>query len=131
MTNPYIDYYVTQAGTGIAGFQGVRHQRRHGFFGRLMSKAVYPLLRFLGKRAVGVGADIASDVILDNKNLRESAEGRLKDEGKQLAKLGIERAKKFAQEGKGRKAIKRKRKTKHKNESKRRHITTIHSLMNG
>lgn len=99
-------YYINQAGTGLAGFQGVRYQRGHGFFGRLLSKAVFPLLRFLGTKAAGIGANIASDVILDKKDWKQSTKQHLKEEGEDLAKRGIERARRFAQEGKG-KRVKR------------------------
>lgn len=111
--NPYVEYYKSQAGTGIVAYQGVKYQRGHGFFGRVMSNALVPLLKFLGKRAVGVGSEIAKDVLVDNKNWKESAKNRLKAEGENLADRGAERAKKFIQEGKG---SKRKRKS---NKSKR------------
>jgi hypothetical protein len=112
MSNPYINYYKHQAGTGLAGFQGLRYQRGSGFFGRLVSKAVFPLLRFLGERAITTGADIAKDVIVNKRNLKEAAKERLENEGRELATTGLERVKRFALEGKGRKPIKRKRKQK-------------------
>ena len=109
MSNPYIDYYTQQAGTGLAGFQGYRYQRGHGFFGRLISKAVFPLLKFLGKRALSTGADIATDVLVNKRNIADAAKERLENEGRELASAGIQRAKKYVLEGKGRKrkAIKR------------------------
>ena len=109
MSNPYIDYYTQQAGTGLTGFQGYRYQRGHGFFGRLISKAVFPLLKFLGKRALTTGADIATDVLVNKRNIAEAAKERLENEGRELASAGIQRAKKYVLEGKGRKrkAIKR------------------------
>ena len=109
MSNPYIDYYTQQAGTGLTGFQGYRYQRGHGFFGRLISKAVFPLLKFLGKRALSTGADIATDVLVNKRNIADAAKERLENEGRELASAGIQRAKKFVLEGKGRKrkAIKR------------------------
>ena len=109
MSNPYLDYYTQQAGTGLTGFQGYRYQRGHGFFGRLISKAVFPLLKFLGKRALSTGADIATDVLVNKRNIADAAKERLENEGRELASAGIQRAKKFVLEGKGRKrkAIKR------------------------
>ena len=109
MSNPYIDYYTQQAGTGLTGFQGYRYQRGHGFFGRLISKAVFPLLKFLGKRALSTGADIATDVLVNKRNIADAAKERLENEGRELASAGIQRAKKYVLEGKGRKrkAIKR------------------------
>ena len=99
MSNPYIDYYTRQAGTGIAGFQGYRYQRGHEFFGRLISKAVFPLLKFLGKRALSTGADIATDVIVNKRNIADAAKERLETEGRELANAGIQRAKKYVLEG--------------------------------
>jgi len=110
MSNPYLDYYKSQAGSGIVGFQGVRYQRGHGFFGRILSKAVFPMLKFLGRRALGVGADIASDVIVDKQNLKQAVKRRFEDEGTELAKAGIKRAKKYVQTGGKKKSIKRRTK---------------------
>ena len=109
MHKAYSHYYKTQAATGLVGYQGIYRQRGHGFFGRILSKAVFPLLRFLGAKAAGVGANIATDVLLNNKNWKESAQDRLKEGGKEIFDAGIERGKKFIVEGKGRK---RKRSTK-------------------
>ena len=103
MHNPYIDYYKQQAGTGIAVYQGSRYQRGHGFFGRLLSKAVYPLLRFFGKQAVGTAANIASDVIIDKMNIKDSANKRLSETGENIVRQGVKKAKSFVQEGEGRK----------------------------
>src|ERR1700712_1748936 len=103
MSNPYLAYYKQQAGTGLTGFQGYRYQRGHGFFGRLISKAVFPLLKFLGQRAVSTGADIATDVLVNKRDFKQAAKERLKNEGKELASAGVQRAKKFVLEGKGRK----------------------------
>ena len=117
MSNPYIEYYKTQAGTGLTGFQGVRYQRGHGFFGRLLSKAVYPLLRFLGKKAVGVGADLANDIIVEKKNWKDAAKERFDEVAQDVVKAGVKKAKNFAQKGSGQKRrikikTKRQRKTK-------------------
>jgi len=46
-SNPYINYYVNQAGSGIGGFQGVRFQRGQGWFGNLFKNAILPLLNIL------------------------------------------------------------------------------------
>lgn len=117
MSNPYIDYYKNQIGGGISGFKGVkfqkgygirgfkgiRYQRGHGFFGNLLSKAVYPFLKFLGKKAANVGLNVASDIIVDKKNIKDSLQERLKEGGKDIANAGLDRAKEFIQTGKGRK----------------------------
>jgi hypothetical protein len=112
MCNPFIEYYKDQAGSGITGFQGVRYQRGHGFFGRLLSKAIYPLLRFLGKQAFSTGVDIASDVIEKKKPWKQSARDRFKETGQQVAQAGLDRARLFQQTGKGRKRRRRSRKAK-------------------
>jgi hypothetical protein len=111
MSNPYVEYYKDQAGSGITGFQGVRYQRGYGFFGRLLSKAIYPLLRFLGKQAFNTGVNIASDVYDNKKGWKESAKERFKETGRTIAKAGIDRAKHFQQTGKGRRRRRRTKKT--------------------
>jgi hypothetical protein len=123
MNNPYIEYYKEQAGSGLSGFQGVRYQRGSGFFGRLLSSAVYPLLRFLGKQALNTGINIASDVIEDKQDFKQSLKNRFKETGDMALKAGLDRARRFQQEGSGRKrrrskSIKRKT-TKTKNSRKK------------
>ena len=103
MDKQLIHYYSQKVGTGLVGFQGIKYQRVHGFFGRLLSKAVFAVLRFLGKHALSTGANIASDVILDKKNWKDAAKERLEETGIDIAKTGIDRAKKYVHEGKGRK----------------------------
>ena len=103
MNNPYLEYYREQAGSGLSGFQGVKFQRGHGFFGRILSKAIYPLMRFLGKTALSTGADIASDVINDDVNWKDSIKNRLKETGKNIANEGISKVRSFAQKGSGKK----------------------------
>ena len=106
MLNPFLEYFraqAIQAGNGITGYQGIRYQKGHGFFGRIMSRAVFPLLRFLGKKALTTGAQIASDVVLNNKDVKESARERLLQTGEDIANAGIERAKRYVQTGQGRK----------------------------
>src|SRR6266705_851832 len=90
---------LSHSGTGLVGFQGVRHQRGHGFFGRILSKAVYPLLRFLGKQAVTTGANLASDMIVDKKNFKDAAKERLNEAAGDIVKEGVKRAKRFVQDG--------------------------------
>lgn len=106
MPNPYIKYYKEQAGTGIT-YQGVRYQRGHGFFGRILSKAIYPLLRFMGKQALGTAANIASDVILDKQNFKESAKKRLNETAEDITKEGVKKVKTFVQDGSGERKRKR------------------------
>ena len=131
MTNPFLDYYKQQAGTGIAGFRGVKFQKGHGFFGRVLSNAVFPLLKFLGKKAAGVGADIASDVIVNRKGFKDSIKERFKEGGSDIANAGIERARKYVQTGQGRRR-KRKRlqQGKGKKKSIKRKKLSIEDLIN-
>jgi len=107
MYNPYIIYYKEQAGSGLTGFQGVRYQKGHGFFGRLLNKAIYPLLRFFGKQALNTGVNIASDVIENDQDWKESAKNRFKETSKNVIKAGLDRARKYQQEGSGRRKRKR------------------------
>jgi hypothetical protein len=97
--NPYTNLYVNQAGSGIAGFSGVRYQRGHGFFGRLFSSAILPALKFLGRHALSTGINVAEDFV-DGRNLKESAQARFKEGSKVLARDVIERARQ-AQLGSG------------------------------
>ena len=99
-------YYQQQAGTGIAFHTGVRFQKGHGFFGRLLQKAIYPLMRILGNTALTTGADIAQDV-LDQKDFKESLKARASEAGRKLAKRGIDKVREYAQEGSGRKKYKK------------------------
>ena len=57
------DFYIEQAGSGISSYTGnVRFQKGHGFFGRILSGGIIPLLKqvlpFLGKQALAAGTDI-------------------------------------------------------------------------
>lgn len=88
--NPYESYYVNQAGTGLVGFQGVRYQRGNGIFGRFFRGVLPTLLRYLGKQAVGAGAEIATDV-LNGEKFSAAAGKRLKERGKNLIKAAIKR----------------------------------------
>jgi hypothetical protein len=104
--NSELSYYQQQAGTGIAFHTGVRFQKGHGFFGRLLQKAIYPLMRILGNTALSTGADIAQDV-LDKKDFKESLKTRAEEAGRKLAKRGIDKVREYAQEGTGGKRYKK------------------------
>lgn len=101
-------YFMQQAGTGIAVHQGFKHQKGYNFWGKLI-KWVSPIVRFLGRTALSTGADIAEDVIVNDKDLKESVKERVAEAGKTIVKKGAEKARSYAQKGSGRK---RKRKTK-------------------
>ena len=82
MINPWMDYYGVQAGSGISGFSGLPVQRGHGLFGTIFSKAVRPLLGYLGKLGMSTGASLVKD-IAGGRNLKEASKERLKEAGKE------------------------------------------------
>lgn len=100
MSNPYIQYYAQQAGSGLPSFAGVRYQRGSGFWGTLFSRAILPAVKFLGKKALSTGVNVATDV-LGGEKLKESLKKRARESGKELANKGISRAKTYLQTGKG------------------------------
>lgn len=107
--NQFEKYYIKQAGCGLSGFAGVKYQKGFGFFGRLMSGAILPFLRFLGKNALNTGANIAKDIVDSDdfslENIKEISKSKIKDAGKEM----IKKANDKLQKGNG---IKRKLKTK-------------------
>jgi hypothetical protein len=111
MSNPYTDYYQEQAGSGLQGFEGVKLQRGHGFFGRVLHRAIIPLLKFLGKQALHTGINIGSDVIENKQSWRRAAKTRAKETGQNILMAGLKRARKYQQTGEGRRR-KRRRTTK-------------------
>ena len=87
MSNPYLQYYNNQVGSGLAGFQGVRYQRGHGFFGRLFSgigSFVKDLAPGIFKRALPSAINLAKDV-LAGENVSQSTKKRLIEAGKNVA----------------------------------------------
>ncbi|MDI9312529.1 MAG: hypothetical protein QM535_20125 [Limnohabitans sp.] len=96
-------YYIAQAGNGIAGFNGVRYQKGKGFFGKVLSGAVFPLLKFLGKNFLQTGVNFANDLLESDdfsiqnvkskakKNINASASKYLGDDFKLLKGEGRKR----------------------------------------
>ena len=86
MKNPYEDYYLQQAGTGLPVFAGVRSQRGHGLLSGL-ARMVIPLLKQGGKtllkEGVRTGAHILGDV-MSGQNLQAAARQRVKQGGQRL-----------------------------------------------
>ena len=115
-SNPYINYYVDQAGTGIGGFQGARFQRGQGFFGNVFKSAILPLLKYFGKQALSTGVDVAKDA-LSGENVLDSLKTRGKRTMQDIATDAAARATRFAQTGTG--TRKRKRNIKGGNYSKK------------
>src|SRR6266481_6235127 len=104
--NPYTNYYVNQVGSGLPGFQGIRYQRGHGFFGRLFSNTLLPffkqLLPAIGKRALPSAIGLAQDVIA-GENVGKSTLSRLGEAGKIVADETLDQLKGRLQRGSGRK----------------------------
>ena len=103
MSNPYSNYYNNQAGSGLSGFQGVRYQRGHGFFGRMFSglgNFVKDLAPGLFKRALPSAIGLAQDV-LAGENVGKSAKKRLIEAGKNVADETIDKIKTKIQGGSG------------------------------
>lgn len=116
---------MNQAGSGIAGFQGVRYQHGSGFMGRMISGTIMPVLKkilpFLGKTALNTGSNILQD-FENGEKISDSAKKRLK-ETKELIKMKA--ADKFKQLTGGarrrrKKSTKNKRRTRKPNPRKRR-----------
>jgi len=127
MSNPYEDYYLNQAGNGLAGFEGDRYQKGSGFFSSIW-KFLASGAKLLGRKFLGHAADLGSDM-LKGEDFKESAKKRLKLAGKDVLNEAVERAKSFAQKGNGRrrkrrtKRSKKKPKTKRKTSSKKKKTT--------
>ena len=108
----YKPYYQSQSGSGIGGYQGFQDQRGHGFFtpfASLFQNILKPLGAYLGKKALSTGMDIGGD-ILNGENLTNSLKKRFKTTGNKIISDAADRAKLFAQTGKGRKRRRRRRK---------------------
>lgn len=93
--NNFEKYYCDQAGNGIAGFSGVKYQKGFGFFGRLLSGAVLPFLRFIGKNALNAGASIAHDISESDdfslKNIKDVSTKRVRETGKSMLKKAADK----------------------------------------
>jgi len=83
--NPYVEYYVNQAGRGVGPvFAGAVNQRGHGI-GSFLSglfRTVFPLLKSgakaIGKEALDAGFNVLRDTI-NQKPLKESLKSRIRD----------------------------------------------------
>ena len=98
LSNKMDEYYHNQAGSGIGGFSGLRYQKGNGFFGRLISGTVLPLLRkvlpYLGRTAMETGMDIAKD-LSEGKKFKESFKERAKASGKKISEAALAKAEKM------------------------------------
>jgi hypothetical protein len=96
----FTNYYVNQAGTGITGYSGIRYQKGHGFFGKIFSSAVLPILKYLGKKALSTGVSIGADV-LQGENLKKTMKKRIKSTGLDIAEDALEKLRNYKQTGSG------------------------------
>jgi hypothetical protein len=110
LNEAYKQYYMNQAGTGLVHFEGSEYQRGHGFFGNIFSTFLKPLGKYFAKKAISTGVSLGTDY-LANKNMKESVKERLKQTGNDVLEDALNRAKTFAQTGKGRKRKRIKRKS--------------------
>ena len=68
-SNPYIDYYLHQAGSGVSVYGGVENQKGHGLGSILGSlfRSATPLLKSIGKKVgkqiLQSGLQVADDVL--------------------------------------------------------------------
>lgn len=104
------DYYVKQAGSGIGGFSGLRYQKGDGFFGRMVSGAILPLIRkfipFLGSTALSTGMNIMSDVSSGQK-FKESAGKRFRETANDIGDKAMAKVKSLTGSGRKRRRVKR------------------------
>lgn len=140
MSDPLVNYFENQAGSGISGFQGVRFQKGHNIFGRAF-KFIFPVLKYLGKQFLNTGINVASDVLEHDKPIKESIKTRAKQGIKDTAMDGLEMLRQV-QKGKGtnrkkasksttKKAVKRKKVVKTKRKKKQAKKTLHDKLFNG
>jgi hypothetical protein len=107
-------YYRNQAGTGLTSFEGVRYQKGHGFFGRIIKGSVFPLLKqlwpYLGAKALNTGSNILADVY-NRKGLKESISSNLKKTAGDIAEDALVKVKEMKGKGLRRGVKRRKRRT--------------------
>lgn len=106
------EYYVNQAGSGLGGFAGQRYQKGDGFFGRMISGTVLPMLKkvlpYLGKNLVSTAGDVMTDISQGQK-LKDSVKSRLKETGSRIGTDAMAKVKQFTGSGKRSLASKRRR----------------------
>lgn len=100
------EYYANQAGSGLGGFAGVRYQMGDGFFGRMMSGTVLPIIKrvlpYLGRTALSTAKDIVSDVSQGEK-FKESFRKRLKNSANKVGEDAMTKVKQLTGSGRRRK----------------------------
>ena len=119
MKNPYVNYYVNQAGTGNVSFSGVRYQRGNGFLGRWFGKALtklLPVLKYVGKQGLKTAINVGSDV-LAGETLKESGSKRIKETAKEVLEDGVKKIESL-QSGSGKRSKTRNQNLKQKSKKK-------------
>jgi hypothetical protein len=123
----YVDYYVNQAGSGIAAYSGTRYQKGNGFFGRIITSLI-PVLKsagkFFAKKALKTGVNIGSD-LLGGENFKISVKKRLKSTGLELAEDALDRIRNMKQSGEGMKRRKKSQKNNSKKVSRKRKLSVL------
>lgn len=109
MTNPYLEYYSNQAGSGLSAFEGLQYQRGHGFFGTIFQNIIKPLGKYLGRQALTTGVNVGND-ILEGENFKDSIIKNSKMTSKKMLFDGVKKAQKLAQSGAGRRRRRRNKK---------------------
>lgn len=117
--NEYTKYYVDQAGSGIAGFEGYRFHKGNGFFGRLLKTFAKPLLGYFGKKALNTGKSIVSD-LASGESIKTSGKRRLKEA---LDSMSDDAARKFMR-GSGYPARKRIKRLKPRRKATKKRVLT-------
>lgn len=116
------EYYINQAGSGIGGFAGTRYQKGDGFFGRLISGSILPIIKkvlpFLGKTALNSGIDVIND-LSKGDSFKESAKRRMKEAGESIVNKSVEKVKQLTGSGMARRKKKSTKKKKAKGVTKR------------
>lgn len=85
-------YYGQQAGTGVAMYPSMPHQRGRGFFGRFFKGSLLPLLQSLGHKILSTGVDVADDVVNNNIDPMTALKTRGRIAAKEAANSAISTA---------------------------------------
>ena len=97
------EYYLQQAGSGMGAFAGMRYQKGNGFFGRLISGTVLPMIKkvlpFLGKTAMSSGIDVMNDWS-QGDNFGNSFKKRMKETGEKITDTAMTKVKELTGSGK-------------------------------
>lgn len=130
MNDPYVSYYLRQAGSGVGPiFKGSPLQRGHGI-GSFLSqifRSVFPLLKSgakaVGKEALNAGFGVLRDSI-DRKPLHESVKARMREAGGSLMTKAERKI--DSMKGSGYKCKKRRARRQSVSGIKRRKVTPLH-----